>query len=239
MLVVLLPYLLFFGIPAYILFKWYREFKNYKSSTYFHQTKTSYWKVRRDAGMYGEYLTYARLRNYEDEGVKFLFNVYIPKGENETTELDVVLISSRGLFVFESKNYSGWIFGTESQRRWTQTLPQGRGRSNKEHFYNPIMQNQTHIKYLRKIIGSHVPVRSIIVFSERCVLKDVTVHSTDVAVVNRYDVASAVAYFAREMPALQLSKSEISDLYHALYPYTQVTQETKDLHIENIQKHAQ
>ena len=121
----------------------------------------------------------ANLRQYEKNGGKFLFNIYIPKGENGTTEIDVLLITTKGLFVFESKNYSGWIFGDEDKRNWYQTPPQGKGKSRKESFYNPIMQNRTHIKHLKALLGESIPMHSIITFSDRCTLKNVLVTSLD------------------------------------------------------------
>ncbi|MEH2957321.1 NERD domain-containing protein [Candidatus Merdisoma sp. JLR.KK006] len=47
-----------------------------------------------------------------------------------------------GIYVFESKNYSGWIFGTETQQYWTQTLLSGKGRSQKRQFFNPMYQGR-------------------------------------------------------------------------------------------------
>ena len=129
----------------------------------------------------------------EANGAKFLFNVYIPKGNGETTEIDVLMICSKGIFVFESKNYSGWIFGSESQKNWYQTLPAGRGKSHKEHFYNPIMQNHSHIKNLKYLLDEQFPIRSIIVFSDRCTLKSVQIKSNDISVINRYNVAPVVS----------------------------------------------
>ena len=64
------------------------------------------------------------------EGTKrYLFNLYLPKDDGGTTEIDVVFLHDSGMYVFESKNYSGWIFGTETQKNWTQTLPMGPGKS--------------------------------------------------------------------------------------------------------------
>ena len=71
-------------------------------------------------------MIYKYLKDFENQGAKFLFNIYIPKKGNETTEIDVLMISSKGLFVFESKNYSGWIFGGDNQKYWYQTLPSNR-----------------------------------------------------------------------------------------------------------------
>lgn len=59
--------------------------------------------MRTDVGSYGEYCIFKLLKSYESQGAKFLFNVYLPKGENETTEIDVLMICSQGIYVFESK----------------------------------------------------------------------------------------------------------------------------------------
>ena len=124
-----------FLIPLIIIILVYaKRIKDYKDSTYYQVTKTPYLFVKRDLGKWGEYLTYKYLKKFENDGAKFLFNVYIPKENGETTEIDVLMISKKGIFVFESKNYSGWIFGSEKQKSWYQTLPVGRGKSHKEHF---------------------------------------------------------------------------------------------------------
>jgi len=208
--------------------------KEYKSGAYYQVTKLPYLSVRHDTGRYGEYLTYKYLKHMEANGAKFLFNVYIPKGNGETTEIDVLMICSKGIFVFESKNYSGWIFGSESQKNWYQTLPSGRGRSHKEHFYNPIMQNRSHIKHLKSLLGEQFPMRSIIVFSDRCTLKSVQIKSNDISVINRYDVAPVVSAICNQTTSDILSEGNISDLYIKLYPFTQVDEIAKAQHIANI-----
>ena len=38
------------------------------------------------------------------------------KEDGETSEVDLIFITQKGIFVFESKNYSGWIFGDEKSR---------------------------------------------------------------------------------------------------------------------------
>ena len=66
-------------------------------------------------GKRGETLTERELKLVKLFGRKgrTLRNVYIPKDNGETSEIDVVYITQKGIFVFESKNYSGWIFGDE------------------------------------------------------------------------------------------------------------------------------
>jgi len=212
--------------------------KQYKKTAYYRITKNLFSHVKRDAGKYGEYLIYKRLRHFEDEGGKFLFNIYVPKKNYETTEIDLVLICSKGLFVLESKNFNGWIFGNEAHRNWTQTLPKGRGgRSHKESFYNPIMQNAAHIKHLKPLVGENVLMRSIIVFSDECTLKDVTVKSSNVSVVNCHDVASVVDQICSQIQTIHLTQKEIDDIYNRLYAYTQISSEERERHIEDMRRY--
>lgn len=205
----------------------------FKHETYYKITGNSFLKTIFDAGKYGEYLTYKKLKEYEADGGKFLFNCYLPKEDGKTTEIDVLLIHSTGIFVIESKNYSGWIFGSENSKTWTQTLRCGNGKIRKEHFYNPIMQNSTHVKWLKEIVGTNIPIYSLIAFSERCTLKDITVESSDVIVINRQDISESVKHMGnRSIQAL--SKMDISRIQEMLYPYTQTTEYEKQQHIENI-----
>ncbi len=80
------------------------------------------------------------------------------------------MVHETGVYVMESKNYAGWIFGSAEQRQWTQTLEGG----HKNRFYNPIIQNCAHIKALAAHLGlPEDAFRSYIVFSERCELRKV------------------------------------------------------------------
>lgn len=211
-----------------------REKRQYRNGAYFQITKLPLSYLKYDAGKYGEYLIYESLRHYEKTGGKFLFNVLIPKRNAETTEIDVLLICPKGLLVFESKNYSGWIFGTDTNKNWTQTLPQGRREVRKEPFYNPIMQNASHIKHLRPLIGEKKPIFSIIVFSDRCTLKDISIRNSDVPVINHCDLEPAVAQILDSTEIDAYTAMEINDIYDKLYPLTQLGQSAMEQHAESI-----
>lgn len=210
---------------------------SFNESAYHKITGNTYYETLSDVGKNGEYLIYNKLRYLESEVCKFLFNVYIPKENGETTEIDVMMISPIGIIVFESKNYSGWIFGNENDRKWTQVLPKGRGKSNKEHFYNPIMQNETHIKWLKNIIDGECPIFSMIVFSERCTFKDVVVCNPDVRVIKQDRIVNVVEQLISLSGENLISIEEILKIYDTLYPYSQVSNEVKQEHIENINNH--
>lgn len=206
---------------------------SFRQGTYSKMTGNGYCKTISDRGKYGEYLTYKELKAFEKDGGKFLFNCYLPKADGATTEIDVMLIHSTGIFVMESKNYSGWIFGSEKNKTWTQTLRNGNRRVQKEHFYNPIMQNHTHIKWLKEIVGSNIPLYSVIAFSERCSLKDITVESPNVKVINRQHIHETVKQLGNRS-IQSLSKMDIERIYEMLLPYTQTSEYEKLKHIENI-----
>lgn len=211
----------------------------YRKTSYYQITKIPYLSVKKDIGKYGEYLIYKRLKNFEEKNAKFLFNVYIPKEDEQTTECDVLMLTQKGIFVFESKNYSGWIFGSEKQKNWYQTLPSSKGKSHKEHFYNPIMQNNSHIKHLKELIATNVPIYSVIVFSERCTLKSINITSDNIKVIKRDSISYAVNEILDKIPNNLLNENEVTDLYNKLYPYTQVSEKIKKEHIENIKKHTE
>jgi hypothetical protein len=224
--------LFFFLIIACIILWYVVETSRYKKTDYYKTTHKSFGTVRFDKGNYGEYLTYIYLRKYEEDGAKFLYNCYLPKDKGETTEIDVMMIHQSGIYVFESKNYSGWIFGSEYQKTWTQTLPSGR-KSHKEHFLNPIMQNKLHIKWLENQIGESVPIHSVIVFSERCTLKKIDLNSSNIYVIKRDAVKQTVADIAGRM-GVSISQAQVEDIYRKLYPFTQVMNDVKQKHIQNI-----
>jgi len=225
--------LFFIAVLAVIIVMVCVTINEYNNSAYYQITKKSFWQLRSDTGSYGEYLIYKRLKNYEQSGARFLFNCYLPKEDGQTTEIDVLMIDSNGIFVFESKNYSGWIFGSESSKMWTQTLPSGKGKSQKEHFLNPIIQNKGHLKWLAKKVGENIPLHSVIVFSERCTLKDISVTSQDVTVIKRDNIVNTVNRIGSKQ-IQKLSVNGINYLYNLLYPYTQMSAQQKQQHVNNI-----
>lgn len=185
------------------------------------------------SGKWGEVLTEKELLYVKLFGRKgkILRNVYLPKDNGETSEVDVIFITQKGIFVFESKNYSGWIFGDERSKYWTAMLPN----KIKNQFYNPVMQNRTHLKWMKEFVGEDIPLFSIIVFSERCELKKVTIYSDDVKVIKRDRTYATVRDFWDESPDM-VSDERIEELYAKLKERTKVDKATKAAHVENIEK---
>ena len=194
--------------------------------------------MNRDKGTGGEYDLYRCLSPLE--GYKrFLFNCYLPKEDGETTEADVILLHESGIYVFESKNYSGWIFGSENQTYWTQTLPAGRRGVQKYRFFNPLIQNEVHVKCLQRILDeSTVPIYSYIVFGDNCTLKDVRLTSGRHFVTHCGGVLSQVMYTA-QMAGGQLPPEQIDVWYERLFPFTQADEWTQTAHTETVWRKRQ
>lgn len=211
--------------------------RRYRASAYCRMTGNPYRLTMEDKGRFGEYQIYRRLAAYEKKDAGFLFNCYLPKRSGETTEVDVIMLHTSGIYVFESKNYSGRIFGREEERTWVQCLRKGQGSVLKEHFLNPLLQNQTHVAQVRRLLGlrEQVPVYSLAVFSDRCTVKKISLSDPDRCVTTWRRLRRAVRKFARRQPDA-LTREEVETFYGRLYPYTQVSEETRQEHIRNLQR---
>lgn len=229
-----LPVLLIICIPSLFLVYHIICYIQYNKTSYYKITHNSYFDILFNKGMSGEYSIYDKLKNYEKHGAKFLFNLYLPTYNNKTTEVDIVMISTKGLYVFESKNYSGWIFGSENQSKWTQSLHIGYGETQKEHFYNPIMQNEYHIKYLQKVIGKDIKIHSLIVFSDACELKSVKLNdnfTNYVIYLSQLKTTIAQLFIIQQD---MLSPSKVDEIYNQLYDYSQADESVKFKHISSL-----
>ena len=106
--------------------------------------------------------------------------------EGYTTQIDHVVVSIFGIFVVETKNYKGLIYGSDKQKNWTQNIY-----GNKSYFYNPIRQNYRHVKVIEYTLGcSNKIIKPVIVFSDDATL---TVNSRNI-VVNICELYDAIYY---------------------------------------------
>ena len=131
-------------------------------------------------GKQGEEETIRQLERIR--GVKHIFhNVYVPlKDKKNTTEIDMVMVHEKGIFVIENKNYSGRIYGDEEEARWRQVQKKN-GRKWERTFYNPVWQNRTHIRNLKRFLEQELswdmPFVSVIVFNDRAKLRRIRIYS--------------------------------------------------------------
>ncbi|MHA3893561.1 nuclease-related domain-containing protein [Acinetobacter sp. GXMZU3951] len=121
-------------------------------------------------GKMGEFAVSAHVKLYLDKEQYILLNdCTLPDEQNQTTQIDHILLSPFGVFVIETKNYKGWIFGSERQKIWTQKIYK---KSYK--FQNPLHQNYKHQKVLEQVLADIVDpalIHSVVVFMPDCEFK--------------------------------------------------------------------
>jgi restriction system protein len=118
-------------------------------------------------GWIGELKTKAAEKLLLDSKIYHVFNnVLIPINQT-TTQLDHVIVSKYGVFALETKDKTGWIFGSETNNEWTQSIY-----GKKYRFQNPLRQNYLHTKSLSDYLGiDHDKIHSLVVFWGDCEFK--------------------------------------------------------------------
>ncbi len=108
----------------------------------------------------------------------FVINdLMIDRGNGYTSQIDHVVVSPYGIFVIETKNISGHIYGSERAQTWKRYWKAwyyGVEHSDELEFDNPILQNEAHIRALSIKLGGNLKYIPIIVFSNNAVLQVTT-----------------------------------------------------------------
>ena len=73
-------------------------------------------------GVLGEFMVNTAIKLMLDKKhYHLLDNITLPT-EDGSTQIDHIIVSRFGIFVVETKNMKGWIFGSEHQKQWTQKI---------------------------------------------------------------------------------------------------------------------
>jgi predicted RNA-binding Zn-ribbon protein involved in translation (DUF1610 family) len=98
-------------------------------------------------------------RKLDERDYTLIEDLTLPTLEG-TTQIDHIVLSRFGVFVIETKNMSGWIFGGESQALWTQVM-----RRHKSQFQNPLRQNYLHVRVVQDLLGIRLDqLENLVVF---------------------------------------------------------------------------
>lgn len=227
------PVLFYVVIIALILLARWIKRKRYEKTSYYQETQVEYNEINKYSGTAGESRIFNELDKIEGYH-KIVANCYLPKKDGTTSEVDLIMIHEKGIFVIESKDYSGWIFGSYNNKYWTQSLPSGVS-SVKYRFYNPIWQNNGHINALNNYVDiSNYPIYSYIVFSNRCELMKVTTNPHEnVVVINRSQLLQVITNKLKTSEIV-IDNKKIDELYATLKQTSKHDVETKNKHISNI-----
>ena len=182
--------------------------------------------LRFNKGRIGEWIVSSRLRKGLPENEYTILNdVYLPIQNNETTQIDHIVVSRFGVFVVETKNFTGWIFADASSGIWTQVIYH-----EKNTFQNPMRQNFRHISAISENLGIPIGyIRGVVAFTGDCTFKT----PMPEGVIYSRQAAEYIKSFATPI----LKEHERNDIVEALREWdASVTPEQRASHVGNLRK---
>ena len=111
-------------------------------------------------GVLGEWQVNLLIKFFLDKKVYHLIKDVTLPTDDGTTQIDHIIVSKYGIFVVETKNMKGWIFGSANQKQWTQQIFK-----HKSKFQNPLHQNYKHVKTLESLLKIESKTKNDVVFS--------------------------------------------------------------------------
>lgn len=177
-------------------------------------------------GRRGEKRVAKYLSSLDKDTYKVLHDVML-KTNTGYTQIDHIVISVYGIFVIETKNYSGWIIGKERADKWIKNVY-----GKKYYFRNPIIQNYGHIKALEMIL--HVSKEhffSIVTFSNRATIK---VKTKQIPVI----YYNKITKYIKNHTNILLDKEEVSRLYNEIITLNIKDRKIAKEHVRNIQRNV-
>ena len=175
-------------------------------------------------GSIGERKVSKALNTLDNNEYKVINNVMI-RTDRGTTQIDHVVISVYGIFVIETKNYKGLIFGNEYDDNWKQVIYK-----RSERFRNPIKQNYGHVAALKERLNldKDLLIISIIAFTNRASLKV----NTKTPVMYDNNVVSYIRGYNNKL----ISEDDVKRIYYDLLMSNIDSKDTRKEHVHSIRK---
>lgn len=180
-------------------------------------------KQNKRIGKYGERkvkkvlnpLLFVKVKHY------LINNLTIIDDLKKSHQIDHIEIRKNGIFVIETKNIAGRIFGTEKSDEWLQVLYK-----KTNNHKNPIKQNESHVYHIRKILNNKYPVKSVIVMVQN--------NAGDLNIDNVVNLKNLRRYLRKQKSPIKLSKKEMKQIYIKLIQCGDNISNRK--HLKNIKK---
>ncbi len=186
-------------------------------------------------GDYGEKRVSSSLEDL-DCGDYRVYNDLLVRNGNYTTQVDHIIISRYGVFVLETKNVHGKVYGGGNAEFWKQYLPdtgyRRYGFTQEHQLRNPIWQNDGHIKTLRRLVfGNDVPVYGIVVFPSDT---DINV-TAEQPVLNMYNVVP----YIKQYRDVVLSSDQMGFYRRRLLEVISISESDRKEHLCNVYRNKE
>ena len=123
------------------------------------------------SGLVGEWEVKRILKKYQKHHHCYIINDYRTYYKDTSIQIDHILIAPNLIICIETKNYNNCkIYGKANDYKWT--LKYKNSKETRE-MYNPIRQNENHIKFLHKLLGKNIPIINAVVFTGNADIKQV------------------------------------------------------------------
>ncbi|MEH7459328.1 NERD domain-containing protein [Bacillus sp. JJ1127] len=182
-------------------------------------------------GRAGEKEVRKHLSKLDSNKYLFMHDITLRTEQGKTTQIDHIVIAQSGIFVIETKNYKGWIFGNEWDSKWTQV-----NFKRKDKFHNPVWQNYGHIKTIQYVLNNEdIPFISLITFSNSSDLKKINITSSHVYAIYFSEVVAHIRNHTEQI----LSPGQMKKIYRTLQQANITDKNIKKQHVENIRTNKQ
>lgn len=189
------------------------------------ETLTIYMSRSEKAGMRGERKVNSKLLPLLRNDEYLLNNILVPLNNGDTVEIDAIIISRKGIFCIETKNWAGIIRGSEDDEYWTQRYDDP-SKTSKKH-KNPIIQNERHCGVLDHIFHGHFTIEGAVIFVKQNAKYHIKSSSC-------YTISQFKNYY-RSLGDYELTVEEVKQIYQKLSTYIP-TQEQLEEHIERVRQ---
>ena len=160
-------------------------------------------------------------------------DLYLETSPGKYSQIDVAAVTASGIIVFEVKDYSGKIYGAGYSTYWAEYM-----NGEKYKFYNPVMQNASHMRALRKEVWNlgRIPLFSVVVFFGDCKLKKVDAIPEGVRVVYSRHLRAAVSeILSGNSRASYFNRTQLDRVLHQAVENGD-DEEIRNRHIENVRR---
>lgn len=196
-----------------------------------------YLRLTYSAGDVGEHAVARRLKRLPRDRYFIINDLMIEKRNGQTSQIDHVVVSPYGIFVIETKNISGYVYGSQSSQQWTRYWKGykrgGYYGTDNMSFGNPVIQNEAHVRALSEQLKEYHPkFIPIVAFSPHATLK---VNVKDVDVIYWKQIKSLIKSYNEEVMNVEKAK----EIYEFLLSSNVKDKERRRGHAERAQRNLQ
>lgn len=194
----------------------------------------SFYYIHIIKGKIGEYITQKVIESYcNKRGYSYLYDIMVKNEIVETSQIDHLIITKKGIAVIETKYHKGTIYGSEYAKEWTYITRDDNNKKHKNRYSNPIKQNYGHIQALKKILDKEVEFYNVVLYIDNVNLKKCKISNKFTRVGYTYNLNEII----EELDTLSettISKIEAYEIYNKFKYLNIIDKKERKEHVKRI-----